>query len=271
MSMSGEAGNGRQAQRHPFHEARRRARTGFPRWLAILAAWSLVSLAGCSDEPLAQGSRPSDASASPEVGAPLDPGPTILTEGSEALAAGTYVLDLYAGHPNDERFPNIEITVPDGWSNLDGWGVTTGSESGSRWMGITFWDVDEVYRHPCDGSETIQPGRTVTDLASALAEQPLREASQPVDLTIDGHAGVQMGWSVPADFDFSTCDDGYFDSWTDVGGGGRYQQGPGQVDRLWILDVDGERLVVDAMYMPSADAKDRKELWRVMETIRFQS
>jgi hypothetical protein len=31
--------------------------------------------------------------------------------------------------------------------------------------------------------------------------------------------------------------------------------GPRQVDRLWILDVDGGRLVIDAFSMPSATAE----------------
>jgi len=38
------------------------------------------------------------------------------------------------------------------------------------------------------------------------------------------------------------------ESWTANGwSGDRYQQRPGQVDRIWILDVDGERLVVDLL------------------------
>jgi hypothetical protein len=93
-------------------------------------------------------------------------------------------------------------------------------------------------------------------------------------IVVDGFKGVQLELSVPADIDFSTCDDGDFDSWTAVSGswnGSRFQQGPGQVDRLWILGIDGERLVVDAAFMPSADAKDREELWQVMESIRFQT
>jgi hypothetical protein len=78
--------------------------------------------------------------------------------------------------------------------------------------------------------------------------------------------------------DFSACDkdeavgDNPFKSWTAAAGSlnsERYQQGPGQVDRLWIVDVDGERLVIDAMYMPTTEAKDRDELWQVMESIRF--
>jgi hypothetical protein len=35
-------------------------------------------------------------------------------------------------------------------------------------------------------------------------------------------------------------------------------------------DVRGTRLVVDANYMPSADAADRRELFDVVDSIRFE-
>ncbi len=258
--------------------------TWFPRWLLALVTSGVLFLVGCSSEQPVQGSPSPDASVS------LDPGPTTLGDGSEALPAGTYALDLDARGSGDERFPHITITVPDGWENIDGWAVNSG-RAGDHWMGITFWDVNEVFAHPCQWQgRRIQPGPTVADLANALAKQPLRDATEPIDIVVDGFHGVQLEWSVPADFvgeqvqealfDFSTCDedvsvgDHPFKSWTaatNSWASERYQQGPGQVDRLWILDVDGERLVVDAMYMPSTDAKDREELWQVMESIRFET
>jgi hypothetical protein len=75
--------------------------------------------------------------------------------------------------------------------------------------------------------------------------------------------------------DFSKCDaDGAehdFKSWTGKGWAyNRYHQGPGQVDRLWILDIDGARLVIDAFSMPSATAAEREELLNVVESIRFE-
>jgi hypothetical protein len=87
-----------------------------------------------------------------------DPGPSTLGAGSEALPAGTYVLDLDARGSGDERFPLIRITVPDGWTNIDDWAVNSG-EGTDHWVGITFWDVDEVYTHPCQWKgRRIQPG-----------------------------------------------------------------------------------------------------------------
>jgi len=77
---------------------------------------------------------------------------------------------------------------------------------------------------------------------------------------------------VPSRIDFSRCGQGYFESWTGRGWAtDRWQQGPGQVDRLWILNVNGKRLVIDANYLPSATRRQRKELDRVVHSIRFLS
>ena len=53
--------------------------------------------------------------------------------------------------------------------------------------------------------------------------------------------------------------------------GNRYEQVPGQVDRLWVLDVHGQRLIVDATYSPDTPQADRAELTQVVESLRFVS
>ena len=40
--------------------------------------------------------------------------------------------------------------------------------------------------------------------------------------------------------------------WNPSGTTDRFQQGAGQVDRLWILDVEGRRLLIDATYVPGS-------------------
>ena len=202
----------------------------------------------------------------------------VLSPTNQRLEPGTYVLDL-TPITGDDRFPNVSLTVPEGWENRSGWGVRFAPET-ERWMGITFWDVGEVYAHPCRwlGKKRLQPGPTAADLAEVLATRPLRNATAPIDIEVDGYSGKELVWSVPDNIDFATCDadaEGpFFESWTAAEGSlntDRYQQGPGQVDRLWILDVDGQRLVVDAMYMPGATAKDQAMLRQVMESLRFES
>ena len=127
-------------------------------------------------------------------------------------------------------------------------------------MGFSVWDVAEVPTDPCHPLTTMRdPGPTVDDLVKALVAQKSRDASKPQAVTVDGHPGQYLEWSVPkdaevvGDADFVGCDvqdNGHLDfvSWMAARGGERYQQEAGQVDRLWILDLDGHRLLADATY-----------------------
>ena len=197
-----------------------------------------------------------------------------LGAGRQKLHAGNHLLDLPALDHASIRpvhLPKIAITVPGGWSNYDGWAVRKGRGLPES-VFVTFWDVVGVYPTPCKwaGKALVQPGRDVNGLASALAKQPLRNATAPTATTLAGYRGKYLELSVPTGIEFDDCDEGYFESWTGKGwSSDRYQQKPGQVDRIWILDVDGQRLVVDASYLPEATGRDRAELERVVNSIRF--
>jgi hypothetical protein len=212
---------------------------------------------------------------------PPDPAP--LGAGHQKLEAGAHVLDLTARDKRGAaaaKLPRIQITVPEGWFNFDGWAVHKGRKPNTVF--VTFWDVDEVYPTPCKWKykPMVDPGPGVDGLASALAMQPLRNATHPTDIVLAGVRGKYLQWSVPTDitFDeahpddalFPNCDEDTFQSWTARGwAGDRYQQKPGQVDRIWIVDIDGERLVVDASYVRETTPSDRAELEQVVDSIRF--
>jgi hypothetical protein len=192
--------------------------------------------------------------------------------GQESLPPGTYRLELgVAPTVLDPTFPAVLIAVPDTWSGIGGWAFHRANQ-----VAVQFWNVDKVYGHPCQWMGTLSdPGPTVDGLAKALAGRPLRNATPPSDVTLDGYSGKYLEWSVPADSDFSKCnaENGthYFESWTAHGGeGDRYHQGPGQVDRVWILDVAGKRVVIDAFSMPSASSREVRALLDVVESIRFE-
>jgi hypothetical protein len=242
---------------------------------AIVGALVLSACASSSREGSVTAERQSSQTPAAVSTPAPSPAPSILGSEEARLQAGDYVIDLN-GKPTvstDATIPRIGLTLPGGWSSIRGFGVNHGGE-GNDWMGITFWQVDEVYAHPCQWKgPRLKPGPSVDDLATMLAGIPLREATAPIEVTLDGHEGKYLEWSVPADIDFTTCDadDGtnYFESWT-TSDGDRYQQGPGQVDRLWILDVDGQRLVIDAMSMPGADRQDIATMMQIVESIEFQ-
>ena len=86
-----------------------------------------------------------------------------------------------------------------GWHNLDGWALHRGSLADPT-VAIQFWQVGQVYGHPCQWQGTLSdPGRSVDDLADALKDIPLRNATPPVDVVLDDRSGSYLEWSVPAD------------------------------------------------------------------------
>lgn len=198
--------------------------------------------------------------------------PRPLGVGEQPLSAGVHVLDLVSreqGRAGYKHLPRIAVTLPSGWFNNNGWAVNDGGP-----VLLSFWDVDKVYLTGCrwQGKPMIDPGRTVDGLARVLTTRPLRHASRPRSAELAGFPGKYLTWSVPRTIDFSRCGQSYFESWTGRGWAtDRWQQGPGQVDHLWILDVNGKRLVIDANYLPSATRGQRAELDRIVHSIRFLS
>ena len=105
-----------------------------------------------------------------------------------------------------------------------------------------------MYGDPCQWSSTRPdtPATTVDEIVAALAAQASRDASEPVDITLDGYAGKTITLHVPDDaVDFDDCDDGSFGYWASIdpefGDDGvepvpACTRRPGQIDELWILD-----------------------------------
>ncbi len=209
---------------------------------------------------------PIPASTLPDGVTPLDAG----SHAAQVMGTGTY--------------PGYTVSVPDGWYDAGGRFVIKypTDDLPAPVLGLSVWDVSHVYRDPCRwlGTE-VEPGPGVDDLVAALVAQPTRNATKPIDVTIAGYSGRYFEWSVPTDIKSSTwtnfddCDvepsNGArdFRSWVGNGMGTRYQQVPGQVDRLWVLDIGGQRLVVDATYSPDTTQADRELLQRIVESIRF--
>ncbi len=79
-------------------------------------------------------------------------------------------------------------------------------------------------------------------------------------------------WRPPGPSPRLGCDqsdsDTYYASWV-MNGGARYHQGQGQIDRLWILDIDHQRLLVNAAFFPCSSPQARQELRRIVNSIRI--
>jgi hypothetical protein len=141
-----------------------------------------------------------------------------------------------------------------------------------------------VYGDPCQWSTTIPatPATTPDEIAAGLAAQASREATAPVDVTLGGYAGKAITLHVPTTFDkpnatreeeFAACDDDVFATYgleADETVAERNAQGPGQIDEMWILDVDGSIVILDATYSPATPTELVDELRALAESATFE-
>jgi hypothetical protein len=242
--------------RMPTSKAQRRGRFAFAshvRW--TLAAMMLVA---CTTNVQSQVPDPPTGAEIPR-----------LPEG-EPLEPGTYALIL-------AQF-RITLTVPAGW---EGWtyGVTPTREGPEppTGRGIGFWIVDNIYADPRRWDRGLldpPPEPSADALAAALKAQWGRYATLPATGELNGSTAIEMDLTVPPDVRFSDCAQdrgkgrGYYLYWPQRGGGGRYAQGPGQREHLWILEAGGARLVVGVSYFPATSPADRDELWDIAQSVQ---
>ena len=234
-----------------------------------LLAPLFVTIALCAGCTSGAASSPSPAP-SPIVGPTASSLPTPSATSPSTHQVGGGVVGVAS---TDATYPRYFVQVPGGWS-ASGEFVT---RTPPKVMGLSVWDAVKVPTDPCRWSSTMTtPGPTVDDLVKALVAQRTRNASAPVESTLGGYKGVYLEWSVPPDMvDGQNCDpwpdNGYRDfvSFLGVGGSERYQQLANQIDRLWVLDVNGQRLVVDATYSADATDAQKAELGQVAESLMF--
>jgi hypothetical protein len=204
------------------------------------------------------GSRPAGRATHPTASA------TPLVSG-QRLQPGNYELILGSLAPLRVTFP-----VPSGWLGHDTGVVSRGGEPPAG-SGLHFWTVRNLYVDPCKiGRGLLDPplGPTVDDLANAFATQPRLGGTIPTGVTLDGYTGQHIVLTAHARAGFADCDAFAFDMWAFPGGGVRRAVAPGQRDELWILDVDGVRLVVDLSTLPGTPAEDRAALERMVRSVR---
>ena len=79
------------------------------------------------------------------------------------------------------------------------------------------------------------------------------------------------GWGGPcqASINLADCDDGQFRFWLDTGGGERNSPFTSEHQELWIMNVDGVPLVIEAAWPLGASAQVQAELIQMVESIHI--
>lgn len=228
----------------------------------LVAGIALLLLASCTGSTTGAGTGSSASSTASPSSSPTE---GLHTFSGQVLGRGDY--------------PSYTVEAPDGWSSYNN--TFTVKDSGVDVMGVSVWDVGRVPLNPCQWKGTFQtPGPSVNDLVDALLAQRGRQASTPQDVTFAGYPARHLEWSVPAnaqvtgESDFTGCDpwvNGHLDyiGWLGNGMGERWAQVAGQVDRMWIFKVNGQRLLVDATFSPNATAAQIDEMMSVAKSLHF--
>ena len=229
---------------------------------------ALVAI-GCSR--VAEHSSGATRSSLPTSAATPTPSATPRTlPASGALDAGTYLM------PRTSGAVAFSFTVPAGWAtDRDGF-VSTGTGGGTvirltSGVILAAYTVDHVYADACHPPGTLQPvGDSVEELATALVTQLGRGTAGPFAVSVDGYAGRRVELTAPADL--SNCDRGLLRTWSDLGGDetGGWPAAPGQTDEVYIVDVNGTRLVIVAAHWADTTPQDLTQLQHVLDSIRIE-
>lgn len=292
------------AVRAEIDQKRQRAVIGPWRWptvnkllpLGIAAAVLVVAVVAGSRllgpaEPGGAGGVPSTSpSAAPSSSAvpssDASPAPTVWTglpKGPFVVAGGTALVEI-----------TLDIASP-GWEELQGLDAVTKNDDGldapeAVGAALLAWTWPKgtgfnVYGDPCQWKTRIPvtPATTPDAIAAALAAQAETDASAPVDVTVGGFAGKAITLRVPMSFfvsetatreeEFAACDQDIFGFYGAVGESepSRNAQGPGQIDELWILDVEGSIVILDAALSPATPAELVEETRALARSATFKA
>jgi len=235
--------------------------------VALLAAAAFAAVAWLGDlRGLLGSAGPVEPVNTPKV--------TVLTPKSMKgidgpIDAGLWIVPMW-GEKTDS-LPRAVVEVPEGYGSPGGWVVDRGADGDPENYGsVGFWSVQAVVRDPCEGVTTYDPGPGVRDLATALSGQKGVETTAPRPVTIDGRSGLYLEVRFPTDESrIIGCNSSEYHLWRTDAGDYYGSDIAGTVSRLWILDVDGTRVVMVADTTPGEDAAATAEVLGIAASTHF--
>jgi hypothetical protein len=162
------------------------------------------------------------------------------------------------------------------------------ASAGRVGLSIGAYSIQHVNTFPCRWAsraytDTAYP-HTAAGLASALSafwgQDPNQApffsnstiapiSTRPRVVAISGRSALYVEVLIPSVLDFSQCDADQLVLWESADGSVRYGLGPGEIDRLWVVDMHGAPVVVDAALPVLASPSDTAELQAVIDSVRI--
>lgn len=203
------------------------------------------------------------------VGTQPSPSPSPAASPSPSVATSQVRLNVTDG-PEALR---LVVDVPPAWQRgdpepEDSHSVVRGDTVPPNGMFIWFGTLANTYADPCGHVlRTPEVGPTVDDLIAAFAETPNMTATEPVQTTLGGRPATYIELTADAEL---PCPANSFFLAADEHDIYYFIDGPGQVVRIWVLDVDGTRVVAWAMHFPEATAEALAEEQAIIDSVEFE-
>jgi len=185
-------------------------------------------------------------------------------------------IDSIEGLPSGRHLLNVD-GVPfsfsvkrRGWERFESISINKSTVGPQAAEAIIFWTGFPDGDHADRCSRLLGPsvGSSTADLAAAVSTAPGTElVTGPSDVTVGGRPAKQLVLTVRDDVG---CDPGFFYAWNDVEAGALWTTtGVGSTIRIWIVDVDGTHLFIEAATTKQAGSGLEKEIHRIVRSIRF--
>jgi hypothetical protein len=176
----------------------------------------------------------------------------------------------------------LSLNVPTaGWRSEQGYFINKDTGATPNGASFLFWNPDPegVYADPCAHRLSPPAGPSTADLAAAVSTIPGTDVvSGPSDVTVGGRAAKHVVLTVPEDVKCGPGDGGFY-LWYDQGQGSgcagseacpRYPTKLGVTIRVWIVDVDGTRLFIEAESYKGAGPEVEQAIQQIVDSIRFE-
>jgi hypothetical protein len=165
-----------------------------------------------------------------------------------------------------------EVSVPDQTRAFEGRFLNTPPPGGSIGSIVfaTPAPADDTWlpRHPCRDHTPTPVGPSLADFAEALTRQPGLDVSEPRPIRMDGQDGLRVDIELAEGLVASKCEDATVSLFS--AGSDDWEWDQNLQARWYILDVDGERVVVHDQCI-HCTAPHARAAQRMVESITFHS
>ena len=208
------------------------------------------------------------------------------------LAAGGYTIQPFVRHRGlcmgqagcteagaEDDTIRVTLTVPDGWAGIEGIdrsSVESYSPPGGAGLlfgrgGWLYSTRSSVGAGGLPDGPTIPTGTTVDEFVTALVDHPDLDVTSPVDVTLGGYSGKYLELRAPANTTMTNWDPILVGATTtSCGNPGSTPRGPNALWRIWVLDVDGVRVVVRRDSFPGTTPQVQAQLQAIVDSIQIE-